>query len=210
MLTDAELEQLVALGVEHDTEVVLLTGPRASWDVGAQARTTVQAAALRGNDQLAFGIEYVLRAADHGVTGVLVADLGQLAVLGRMKTQGPDFLLKVSISLPVGNAATARVLEDLGATSLNLTVDVYVGAGDTVRHYEVADLVRVAAPIYLKYTVRNAAGSHPSGRHLDPLVRALSGERVRRLDFGLLVLRRYFPEAMPSGVAPQATVRGAG
>lgn len=225
MLTDGELNQMAEQGQKFDTEVVLFTGPRAAWDIGAQARSASGAGAggsLRGSDQLAFGIEDALRAADHGISGVLVADLGLLRVLGHMKRRGdlPEtFALKVSISLPVGNAATAQVLQDLGATSLNLPVDlslasiaairaavalpldVYIEApddfGGTVRHYEVADLVRVAAPIYVKYTVRNAPNTYPSGLHLQSTVLALA-ERVRRAQLGLDLLNRFYPEAKPS------------
>ena len=224
--TDAELDRMADLGRGHATEVVLFTGPRGGWDTGVQATAgsgRVVAGALRGADQLAFALEDVLRAADHGIDGVLVADLGQLSVLGRMRGAGDlpdDFVLKVSISLPVANPATARVLEDLGASSLNLPVDlplaaiaairaavevpldVYVEAADdfggTVRHYEVADLVRVAAPVYLKYTVRNAPGTYPSGLHLRGTVLALAAERVRRAELGLGLLRRYHPQARPS------------
>lgn len=232
MQTDAELDQMSALGRDHTTEVVLFTGPRAGWDTGIQARTAtgaVAAGALRGADQLAFGIEDVLRAADHGISGVLVADLGLLMVLGRMQRAGdlpPDFILKVSISLPVANPATARVLQDLGATSLNLPVDlstaaiaairaavdlpldVYIEAADdfggSMRYYEVVDLVRVAAPVYVKYTVRNAANTYPSGAHLQPTVLALATERVRRAELGLSLLRRYYPvaKASPAGGYP--------
>src|SRR5262249_61922101 len=130
---------------------------------------------------------------------------GQLLVLGRMKTAGdlpPDFVLKISVTLAAANPATARVLEDLGATSINLPVDLslpqiaairqaidavidfYVEApddfGGTVRHYEMADLVRVAAPIYVKYGVRNAPPIYPSGQHLEATVLALSRQRGRR------------------------------
>ncbi len=226
LLTDEEIERMVALGGERDVEVCLFTGPRASFDTGVQAATgsgRVVAGALRGADQLAYGVEDVLRACELGVPGVLVADLGQLMVLGRLKRGGdlpPDLTLKVSVQLPVANPATARVLEDLGATTLNLPVDlplaaiaairravdlpldVYVEAADdfggTVRHYEVPELVRVAAPVFLKFTTRNAPGTYPSGRHLERLVRDLAAERVRRAAIGLAMLRRYYPEALES------------
>jgi hypothetical protein len=224
MLSDDEIAEMVALGAEHDVEVVLFVGPRASWDTGRQVTASsgaVLGASLRGADALAAGTDDVLHACELGIRGVLVADLGQLMVLDRMKAAGvlpEDLQLKVSVSLPVANPATARVLEELGATSLNLPVDlpvaaiaairqavripldVYVEAADDfgggMRHYEVAALVRCGAPIYLKYTVRNAPGTYPSGAHIQPLVEALSAERVRRAALGLALLRRYLPEAV--------------
>jgi hypothetical protein len=117
------------------------------------------------------------------------------------------------VALPCNNPATAALYEDLGASTLNLTtdlslaqisairsqvdipVDVYVEAADdfggAVRHYEVPDLVRVAAPIYLKFTVRNAPGLYPSGTHLQGAVEATARERVRRAAIGTGMLTRY-------------------
>src|SRR5262249_8627535 len=89
--TDDEIRRMVALGSEHGIEVGLFVGPRANWDVGVQAATSagkVVGQSLRGADQLAYGIEDVRHAAALGIRSVLVADVGQLLVLGRMKTAG--------------------------------------------------------------------------------------------------------------------------
>jgi hypothetical protein len=227
--TDDEIQRMLALGQEHGIEVCLFVGPRANWDVGVQAASTsgkVLGSSLRGVDQLAYGIDDVRHGAALGLRSVLVADVGQLMVLGRMKAAGDlpaDFVLKISVTLAAANPATARVLEDLGATSINLPVDLslpqiaairqaidapidfYVEApddfGGTVRHYEIAELVRVAAPIYLKFGVRNAPGLYPSGQHIESTVVALSRERVRRAAIGLALLRRYSPDAVASPIA---------
>ncbi|HEY0540140.1 MAG TPA: U32 family peptidase [Actinoallomurus sp.] len=224
--TDAEIEEMVMLGAEHDVEVCLFVGPRASWDVGVQATApsgAVVAGALRGADQLVYGIEDVVRAVGLGLRSVLVADIGQLWVLGRMKRSGVlpgDLILKSSVSLPAANPATARLLEDLGVTTINVPIDltlpqiaairaavdvpldVYVeGADDfggTVRYYEVPELVRVAAPVHLKFTVRNAPGIYPSGRHLETVALTTAHERVRRAAIGVAMLRRYYGTAVES------------
>jgi hypothetical protein len=216
--TDAEIAEMLALGREHGIEVCLFVGPRANWDVGVQASSPggrVLGSSLRGADQLAYGIDDVLHGASIGLRSILVADLGQLRVFGEMKKRGDlpqDFVLKVSVTLAAANPATARLLEDLGATSINLPVDLslaqiaairqaidaaidfYVEApddlGGTVRHYETAELVRVAAPIYLKYGLRNSPGLYPSGQHMEGTVLALSRERVRRAAIGLALLAR--------------------
>jgi hypothetical protein len=216
--TDDEIREMVAIGTEQGIEVCLFVGPRANWDVGVQASAStgrVLGASLRGADQLVYGIADVLHGASLGVRSILVADLGQLQILGAMKTAGDlpaDFVLKVSVTLAAANPATARILEDLGATSINLPVDLslpqiaairqaidapidfYVEApddlGGTVRHYEAAELVRLAAPIYLKYGVRNSPGLYPSGQHIDGTVVALSRERVRRAAISLAIMGR--------------------
>jgi hypothetical protein len=127
------------------------------------------------------------------------------------------------VTLAAANPATARVLEDLGATSINLPVDLslpqiaairqaidapidfYVEApddfGGTVRHYETATLVRIGAPIYLKYGLRNAPNIYPSGQHIEPLVLSLSRERVRRAAIGLALLKRHMPDARVSPIS---------
>jgi hypothetical protein len=226
LLTDDDLREMVALGQEHGIEVCLFVGPRAAWDVGVQATAPsgrVAAGSLRGADQLVYGVEDVLRGCRLGVRSILVADTGQLWVLGRMKRAGDlpaDLEIKISISLPVTNPATARLLEDLGATTLNLPIDlslaqiaairqavevpldVYVeGADDfggAVRYYEAPDLVRVASPVHLKFTVRNAPGLYPSGEHLSALAVSSARERVRRAAIGLAMLQRHYPDAVPS------------
>ena len=224
--TDAEIERMVALGRSSAVEVCLFVGPRASWDSGVQAASSsgkVLGASLRGADQLAYGLEDVAHACRLGVRSVLVADVGQLMILGRMKSAGDlpgDLVLKISVTLAASNPATARVLEDLGANSINLPVDLslpqiaavrgavdaaidfYVESpddfGGAVRHYEIPELVRVGAPIYLKFGLRNAPNIYPSGQHLESTVLALSRERVRRAAIGLGILRRYMPEAVAS------------
>jgi hypothetical protein len=114
LLTDDDIAEMVALGREHAVEVCLFVGPRAAWDIGVQASAPagrVVAGSLRGADQLAYALEDVLRGCRLGVRSILVADTGQLWVLGRMKRAGDlpaDLEIKISISLPVTNPATAR------------------------------------------------------------------------------------------------------
>jgi hypothetical protein len=119
---------------------------------------------------------------------------------------------KVSVMLPAANPATAAVLVGLGAGTLNLPtdltlaqigsiraavgvpLDIYVEAPDNlggfVRHYELPRLVPVAAPVYLKFGLRNAPDVYPSGSHLEATAVALSAERVRRARLGLDLLAR--------------------
>jgi Peptidase family U32 len=226
LLTDDEIADMVQQGRDAGTEICLFTGPRAGWGTGVQATSSsgrVIAGSLRGLDELRAGIMDVVHAADLGVRSVLVSDLGQLAVLSRMRSAGDlpaDMILKVSISLPVANPATARVLEDLGANTLNLPVDLAVqdiaairaavglpldiyieGADDfggPVRYYDLPEIVRVAAPVHLKFTVRNAPNTYPSGGHLGSVVVALAAERVRRASIGLALLARAMPDAVAS------------
>jgi peptidase U32-like protein len=226
LLTDDDVTEMVALGREHSVEICLFVGPRAAWDTGIQVTAPsgrVAAGVLRGADQLVYGIEDVVRGCELGVRSVLVGDVGHLWVLDRMKRSGDlpaDLEFKASISFPTANPATARLLEDLGITTINLPtdlslpqvaairqavdvpLDVYVEGADDfggpVRYFEIPELVRVAAPVHLKFTVRNAPGIYPSGLHLREVAVATARERVRRAAIGLALLDRYYKGAIAS------------
>jgi hypothetical protein len=208
MLTDAELDRMAAIGADGGIEVSLFARPGAGWGPSAGARASGGAAlapASWGHDQLRAGIDDILRAAEHGFRSVLIADIGLLSVFGRLKSTGhvpADMQAKVSVMLPAANAAAARVLEDLGAGTLNvpgdldlaqlatirsvvaLPLDIYVESPDDlggfVRHHEAAEMIRVAAPIHVKLGLRNAPALYPSGAHLSAVAIATVRERVRR------------------------------
>lgn len=216
--TDAELDEMAAIAADAGTELSLFARPNAAWGTSATARSGIGpliAPAAHGQAQLAAVVDDVLRAVDHGLRSVLVADLGALAVLGRLRAAGDlptDLQFKVSVMLVAANAASARVLEDLGANTLNIPtdlslaqiaalrqvvdvpLDVYVEAPDNtggyVRHHEIPDLVRVAAPVYLKFGLRNAPDVYPAGTHLAATTEALSAERVRRARLGYELMAR--------------------
>jgi Peptidase family U32 len=226
LLRTEEIRAMAALGNEIGCEVSLFVGPRAGWDTGAQftARSGRNLGARqRGMDQLVYALEDIRRACSLGIRSVLVADEGLLWVANEMRRAGElpsDLLFKLSVQIGTANPAAALVMERLGGGTLNpptdlslaqlaairqattMPLDVYVEAPDDfggfVRHYEIAELVRVAAPIYLKFGLRNAPDVYPSGTHLEPTVIALSRERVRRASIGLALLREYYPEATTS------------
>ena len=223
LLTDAEILEMCAMAREAGLELSLFVGPRASWETGASAGSSaggVLGAQHRGQDQLAYALEDVLRGVSLGLRGVLVADAGLLWVLRDLKKKGElpeDLVVKVSVQLAAANAAAVRTMEDLGAGTYNtptdlslaqlaairavtdLPLDVYVEVPDDfggfVRHYEIPDLVRVASPVFVKFGLRNAPNIYPSGTHLEATAVALGRERVRRAEIGLSMLDRYYPEA---------------
>ena len=223
LLTDAEILEMCAMAREAGLELSLFVGPRASWETGATAISgagKVLGAQHRGQDQLAYALEDVLRGVDLGLRGVLVADAGLLWVIRDLKERGElpeDLVVKVSVQLAAANAAAVKVMENLGAGTYNvptdlslaqlaairaatsLPLDVYVEVPDDfggfVRHYEIPDLVRVASPVVVKFGLRNAPNIYPSGTHLEATAVALGKERVRRADIGLAMLERYYPEA---------------
>ena len=223
LLTDAEILEMCAMAREAGLELSLFVGPRASWETGAAIVSTagkVLGAQHRGQDQLAYALEDVLRGVSLGLRGVLVADAGLLWVLRDLKEKGElpeDLVVKVSVQLSAANAAAVKAMEGLGAGTYNtptdlslaqlaairavtdLPLDVYVEAPDDfggfVRYYEIPDLVRVASPVFVKFGLRNAPNIYPSGTHLEATAVALGRERVRRAEIGLSMLDRYYREA---------------
>jgi len=223
MHTDAELDDMARLGAHSGVEVSLFARPNAGWDASAMARAPVGALvapAARGTEQLVAVLEDIQRAAAHGIRSVLIQDIGVLSVFAAMRRSGDlpaSMQAKVSVMLPVANPASARVVADLGASTINvptdlttaqlaairaaidLPLDVYLECPDNlggfVRFHEIADIVRVAAPVYVKFGLRGTTDPYPAGSHLEPTIVALSRERVRRARLALDLLERVREEA---------------
>jgi hypothetical protein len=226
LMTDGEISDMVSLASSAGVELSLFARPCAGWDTSAMARSSggsFLAASARGQDQLAAVIDEIRRAAELGVRSVLVSDLGVLAVFGQLRSSGvlpADMQAKVSVTLPAANPASARVLEGLGADTINLPtdltlaqisairstvdipLDIYIESPDNlggfVRHYELPRLIEIASPVYAKFGLRNAPDVYPSGGHLDATAVELSRERVRRARVGLDLLARSGSKAVLS------------
>jgi hypothetical protein len=86
--------------------------------------------------------------------------------------------------------------------AVDVPIDFYVEAPDSlggfIRLHEIPELIRVAAPVYVKFGLRNAPDIYPSGTHLDATAVALSRERVRRARLGLELLERSGYDAVHS------------
>jgi hypothetical protein len=219
MQTDEELDQMARLGATAGVEVSLFARPNAGWDTSAMARAPVGALVgptARGTEQLVAVLEDVRRAAEHGIRSVLIQDLGALSMFAAMRTAGEvpaDMQAKVSVMLPVANPASARLIADLGANTINLPtdltlaqiaairaavdlpLDIYVECPDNlggfVRYHEIADIVRVAAPVYLKFGLRGTTDPYPAGTHLESELVAFARERVRRARLAIDQLARF-------------------
>ncbi len=220
MLTDAEISEMASLGSEHGVEVSLFIGPRGAWDAGGQSFATGAVGGVaRGDAGVEQCVAEVRRGLALGIRSFLVADVGVLSVLGRMRREDElprTLVLKTSVLMPCANGATARALEEHGATTINVStdlspaelgelrsacsapLDVYVEVPDDqggfVRYYDVPDMIRAAAPMYVKLGLRNAPNIYPSGMHLEDLAVKLGRERVRRAALVLRLLRERAPE----------------
>jgi hypothetical protein len=226
LLRTAELRDMAQAGREAGVEVCLFVGPRERYGVGAHARSGEGRAhgdQVRGLRQVGYALEDVLRATEQGIRSFLVADLGLLRAVRQAQAQGalPDGLVwKVSAAMSPSNPVTLRLLEDLGAGTVNVPADVTVAElaemraavslpldlyvespdplGGVVRGHELGDLVAAGAPLYAKFGLRNAQAIYPSGRHLEAVACANAAEKVRRAAVALEWLDRLAPGTVQS------------
>jgi len=213
LLAQAELAEMARIGADHGIEVSLFVGPREEWDVGRSAQAAdgpALAGRLRGARQLRYAVDDVLRAVDQGIRGFLVGDTGLLQVLAEAQAAGQipvSVVWKVSAVLAPSNPVSLRQLESLGASTVNVPsditlgqlaemraaaavpIDLYVEAPDSlggvVRGHEAADLISVAAPMYVKFGLRNARPLYPSGLHLAGDAAVIAREKVHRAGVAL-------------------------
>lgn len=224
-LTDKAIEEMVSLAKEWQVELVLAVGPRATYDIGGMVRTEEgmrMGYRLRGQEQIVRAVEDIKRAAEIGCRGILVYDEGLLWALGEMRKNGDlpsDLHFKVSAHCGHGNPCSAKLLQNLGADTINLVRDLDVhmyaavrqcidvpldmhtenpaSSGGFIRHYEVPEIVRVAAPMYLK------TGGSVAKTHSWDSSDADARKRVQQVALVQRVLNEYYPEAVRSDKGPK-------
>ena len=229
LLTDAELREMARLGAQHRIEVSLFVGPRATWEGTGQPLTPdgkLMGWRHTGMDQLAYAFDDLVRGVEAGIRSILVADEGLLWLVKQGRQRGvlpADLVVKGSAVLGVGNPVGVKLLEETGLDTINVAsdislprlaamrqvvsipLDLYIegpdGLGGFTRYYEVPEIIRIGAPVYLKFGLRNAPNIYPSGVHLEAAAIATGRERVRRAAIGRELLARSGAEfaASPMG-----------
>ena len=218
LLTDAELREMARLGAEQRIEVSLFVGPRAAWEGTGQPLTPdgkLMGSRHTGMDQLAYAFDDIVRGVEAGIRSILVADEGLLWLVNQARQRGvlpADLVVKGSAVLGVANPLGVKLLQDNGLDTINVAsdislprlaamrqvltipLDLYIegpdGLGGFTRYYEIPEIIRVGAPVYLKFGLRNAPNIYPSGVHLEAAAIATGRERVRRAAIGLELLAR--------------------
>lgn len=217
-LTDDEIERMVELAYKWKADLILAIGPRATTDTSASVHTEEgvrMGYRLRGQEQIVRAIEDVKRAVRLGCRGFLVYDEGCLWILNEMRKAGEipsDCHFKVSAHAGHGNPCSAKLLEMIGADSINPVRDIQLqmlaamrqavecpidihtenplSTGGFIRHYEVPEMIRIAAPIYLK-TGGSVAATHSwDSTEEDASKRAKQCHLVKRM------IDEYYPKAV--------------
>lgn len=216
-LMDNEIIQMVDLAEKWQTDLILAIGPRATTDTSASVHTEEgvrMGYRLRGQEQIVRAVEDVKRASDLGCRSFLVYDEGCLWVLDKMRKMGEipkECHFKVSAHTGHGNPCSAKLLEEIGANSINPVRDIQLqmlaamrqavdvpldvhtenpkSTGGFIRHYEVPEMIRIAAPIYLK-TGGAVAATHSWDSTADD-----AKKRAKQVVLVKRMIDTYYPEA---------------
>lgn len=220
MLMDEEIQEMVDLAKKWSVELVLAIGPRATLDTSASVHTPEgqrMGYRLRGQEQIVRAAEDVKRAARLGCRSFLVYDEGCLWLLNEMRKAGEipaDCKFKVSAHMGHGNPCSAKLLESIGADSINpvrdiqlqmlsamraavdVPIDIHTenpaSSGGFIRHYEVPEMIRIAAPIYLK------TGGSVAKTHSWETSKEDAKKRAKQIMLVKRVIKEYYPEAVMS------------
>lgn len=215
--TRDEIKQYCKLCADYGAELMLSVGPRATYDTGATVLSEQGVRIsyrLRGMEQLVRAVEDVKRGYDLGCRGFLIYDEGMLWLIGQMRKDGAlpsDIIFKTSAHLGQCNPASFKLLESLGADSINPVRDLQIpmiaalraavktpldvhtdnppGSGGFIRVYEAPEIVRVAAPVHCK-TGNSVVAGHGQ------LTSASDGRKMAdQASIVVEMVNKYYPEA---------------
>lgn len=219
-LLDSEIEQMLNYAQKWNVELLLAVGPRATTDTSASVNTPEgvrMGYRLRGQEQIVRGVEEIRRASRLGVRSFMVYDEGLLWLLNQMRRDGfipKECNFKISAHTGHGNPCSAKLLEQIGANSFNpvrdiqlqmlsairaaidIPIDIHTenpkSTGGFIRHYEVPEFIRVAAPIYLK------TGGSVAATHSWDTTEADAKKRAKQVALVKRVIDTYYPDAIVS------------
>ena len=219
--TRDEIKDFVAIAKQHGAELVMATGPRATYDTSATVLSPQGVRIsyrLRGVEQLVRAIEDIKRGVELGVRGFLIYDEGMLWVVTQMRKDGElpsDVFFKVSAHCGHSNPAAFRLLADMGADSINPVRDLQLpmiaalraaistpidchtdnppASGGFIRTYEAPEIARLASPVHLK------TGNSVLAGHGQLLTTDNARRMAEQASLVLEMVDRYYPEAKQSG-----------
>jgi hypothetical protein len=218
--TREEIKEYCKLCNEYGAELLMSTGPRATYDTGATVLSPQGVRIsyrLRGMEQVLRAVEDIKRGYDLGVRGFLIYDEGMLWLVGQMRKDGAlpkEVVFKTSAHLGQCNPCSFKLLESLGADSINPVRDLQIpmiaalraavqvpldvhtdnppGSGGFIRVYEAPEIVRVAAPVHCK-TGNSVVSGHGE------MTTAADGKRMAdQAAIVVEMVNKYYPELKQS------------
>ena len=220
--TREEIKEYCRLCNQYGAELLLSVGPRAPYDTGATVLSPQGVRIsyrLRGMEQVLRAVEDIKRGYDLGCRGFLIYDEGMLWLVGQMRHDGAlpkDIVFKASAHLGHCNPLSFKLLENLGADSINPVRDLQIpmiaalraavkvpldvhtdnppASGGFIRVYEAPDIVRVAAPVHCK-TGNSVVGGHGQ------LTSASDAKKMAdQASIVVEMINCYYPEAKQSPI----------
>jgi hypothetical protein len=220
LLSDSDIIEMVNLSSQAVVNLVLAVGPRATYDTSASVQTVEgqrMGLRLRGQEQIVRAVEDIKRASALGCSSFLIYDEGLLWLLNEMRNAGEipeDSKFKVSAHTGHGNPCSFRLLESIGANSINpvrdlqlpmlsslrqaidVPIDLHTenptSSGGFIRHYEAPEMIRLTAPLYLK------TGGSVAKTHGWDTTTAEAKQRAKQVQLVKRVIDRYYPESIGS------------
>jgi hypothetical protein len=226
-----ELKDMAVMAREAGIEMVMTVGHRKGWDVGSKEMSTsegcMQGFRLRGSDHVSYHIADVMRSVEAGFRGFLVYDEGVLMLMAKMRAEGlipKETIFKFSVFGGYCNAAGAKVIQSLGANSLNpisdvslpilggirravdIPLDVYVivvdSFGGEFRAYEGPEIARVASPCYFKFEPGTSEGDIYKPWMTEAFHDNLIRQKVKIAQIVMEIMDRHAPEMKTSPKGP--------
>lgn len=226
-----ELKDMAAMAHDEKIEMIMTVGHRKGWDPGAKEISTSEGAMqgfrLRGSDNISYHIADIMRSIEAGHRGFLVYDEGVLFLLNKMRAEGlipAETIFKFSVFGGYCSAAGAKVIESMGANSMNpisdvtlpilgsirqaadLPLDVYVivvdSFGGMFRAYEAPEIARVASPCYLKFEPGTSEGDIYKPWITEAWHENLIREKVKIASIVMEILETHAPDLKTSQKGP--------
>ncbi|MFW6118220.1 MAG: hypothetical protein ACOC6R_01860 [Chloroflexota bacterium] len=231
----AELRAIAQMGRDEKIEVITTMGPRKGWDVGARAPGFTEGAMvgfrLRGCDNISYWLADMMRNIDAGLRGFLVMDEGILSIVTRMREEGfipTKTFFKWSAFGGYCSAAGARVIELMGANSMNppsdvslpilasirrtvnIPIDIYMfitdAEGGMFRIYDAPEIARVTSPCYFKIEPGVSQNDIYKPWITESWHAEFMREKVKEAAIFQEIMERHAPQLKLSGVGPSDLV----
>jgi hypothetical protein len=226
-----ELKAIAQMGRDEKIEVIVTIGPRKGWDAGSKEATTqegmTQGARLRGSDNISYWIADMMRNLEAGLRGFLVYDEGVLSIVDKMRKEGfipEETIFKFSVFGGYCSAAGARVIETLGANTMNpisdvslpilagirkavnMPLDVYMIIVDTFggmfRAYEAPEIARIASPCYFKFEPGTSEADIYKPWVTEGWHKEFMKEKVKIASIVMEIMERHAPQLKVSEKGP--------
>lgn len=215
LLSDSELSEMLELCASRGYGHVIGLGPRPEYDIKASFYRTKYGLEVgrqvNNNDAIAVAIEETFRLVELGCRGILVYDMGLCRIIHQMRAAGAipaDVRIKTSSHCSLTNAMLGQIMQENGADTvttmhdlgmaslyeirrlspglvLDIPTDTYRAKGGYIRWYELAQMVQVCSPVFLK--MGGSVQEDPN----DTDGEALARRKVNRVGVGLEYLEKH-------------------